>query len=65
MPIGWSVQGIWKDGYDGTDINAVDRSNLPFGNRAPHDYHLVAIGDDNSKMNVLRFPSLKYVITRL
>jgi hypothetical protein len=52
------VQGIWRNGYDGTDINCVDRSNLPFGNKKPNNYHLVAMGDDDSKVNILRFPSI-------
>jgi len=25
--LGWATAGIWEAGYDGTDINTVDRSN--------------------------------------
>jgi len=59
VPIGYPVQGIYKKGYDGTDINAVDRSNFPVGNKAPNNYHLLATGDDYSKVSVYRYPSLK------
>lgn len=46
VPIGYPVQGIYRKGQDGTDINAVDRTNLPVGNKAPYNYHLLVTGDD-------------------
>eukprot|EP01039_Chlorochromonas_danica_P011314 gene11314-12624_t len=48
--LGWSVQGIWPPGSDGTDVNAVDRS--PNG-------QLLATGDDQHKVKLFRNPSCK------
>lgn len=45
--LGWSVQGIWEKGIDGSDINALSRSNTG---------HLLAIGDDFGKVRVFRSP---------
>ena len=45
--LGWPVQGIWPAGADGTDINAVDRSNSG---------HLLATSDDFGNVRVLRYP---------
>ncbi|KRW98348.1 WD40-repeat-containing domain [Pseudocohnilembus persalinus] len=59
VPIGYQVQGIFRKGYDGTDINAVDRSNFPVGNKAPQNYHLLATGDDYSRVNVFKYPSIQ------
>ena len=53
-PLGWPSQGIWPPGVDGTDINAVARSNAP----TKDGYHLIASGDDFSKVKVFRFPSM-------
>jgi microtubule-associated protein-like 6 len=47
--LGWDVQGIWESGLDGSDINACDRSNTG---------HLLAVGDDFSKVKVYRYPTL-------
>lgn len=54
LPLGWPVQGIWPPGADGSDINAVCRSNQPH----PDGYHLVASADDFSKVKVFRYPSV-------
>ena len=45
--LGWPVQGIWAEGMDGSDINAVDRS---------HSGHLLATGDDRGLVNLFRYP---------
>ena len=61
-PIGYPVQGIYRKGYDGTDINAVDRSHFPMIKDKPEsreNYHLVATADDYSKVSVFKFPVLK------
>lgn len=47
--IGWPCQGIWESGYDGSDINAVARSNSG---------HLLASGDDFSKVKIYMYPTL-------
>lgn len=39
--------GIWPEGADGTDINAVDRSR---------DHKLVATADDFGRVNVFGWP---------
>lgn len=52
--LGWPVQGIWPKSGDSTDINAVSRSN----EKTPDGYYLLAKGDDNSKVSLLRYPSL-------
>ncbi|EGR30797.1 hypothetical protein IMG5_123400 [Ichthyophthirius multifiliis] len=46
--LGWPVQGIWPECADGTDINAVDRSNLTIkGNKdITNSYYLLASADD-------------------
>jgi WD40 repeat protein len=48
--LGWPVQGIWPAGADGTDINAVDRSNSG---------HLIATSDDFGNVRVLRYPCVE------
>uniref|UniRef100_A0A7S2V7Z0 Anaphase-promoting complex subunit 4 WD40 domain-containing protein n=2 Tax=Fibrocapsa japonica TaxID=94617 RepID=A0A7S2V7Z0_9STRA len=47
-PLGWGVQGIWPEGADGTDINAVDR----YGD------HL-ATADDFGKVRIFAYPVLE------
>ncbi|CAD8200325.1 unnamed protein product [Paramecium octaurelia] len=61
VTLGWPVQGIWPECADGTDINAVDRSNTTINgkNDPKTSYHLLASGDDFSHVRILRFPSLK------
>lgn len=46
-PLGWAVQGIWEEGSDGTDVNALDRSN---------DGTLLATGEDSGKVKLFRYP---------
>lgn len=50
VTLGWPVQGIWPECADGTDINAVDRSNLTIAGNSDTErsYHLLATGDDFS-----------------
>ncbi|KAG3029619.1 Echinoderm microtubule-associated protein-like 6 [Phytophthora cactorum] len=45
--LGWSVQGIWEAESDGTDVNAVDRSN---------NGKFLATGDDFGKLKVFQYP---------
>ncbi len=47
--LGWPVQGIWKGSMDGSDINAVCRSNSG---------HLLVTTDDFGKVNLYRYPVL-------
>lgn len=47
--LGWPVQGIWRPGMDGSDINAVARS---------HSGHLLAMSDDFGKVNLFRYPCI-------
>ena len=47
--LGFPVMGIWSDGMDGTDINAVHRSNA--------QAHVVAAGDDG-RVRLLNYPSV-------
>lgn len=48
--LGWPVMGIFPAYSDGTDVNSVDRSNRR---------DLIVTGDDNFKVNLMRFPALK------
>ncbi|GMF47257.1 unnamed protein product [Phytophthora fragariaefolia] len=45
--LGWPVQGIWEAESDGTDVNAVDRSN---------NGKLLVTGDDFGKVKVFQYP---------
>jgi WD40 repeat protein len=45
--LGWPVQGIWTEGADGSDINAVDRSLI---------YNLVVTADDFGLVKLFRYP---------
>lgn len=49
-PLGWSVQGIWPKGGDGTDVNCVDRSP---------DQTLLATGDDSHQVKLFAYPVVK------
>lgn len=53
VPLGWPSQGIWPPRADGSDVNAVDRSNTFH----PDGYQLIASGDDFSKVKIFRYPS--------
>jgi WD40 repeat protein len=46
--LGWPVKGIWAPGSDGTDVNAVCRSNSKT---------LLVTADDNGLVKLFRFPS--------
>mmetsp|Transcript_9925 Transcript_9925/g.14948 ORF Transcript_9925/g.14948 Transcript_9925/m.14948 type:complete len:2471 (-) Transcript_9925:176-7588(-) len=48
--LGWPVQGIWQEGADGSDINAVDRS--PTGT-------MVATADDSGLVKLFRYPCVE------
>ena len=43
----WFTQGIWPPASDGSDINAVDRSNSK---------KYLASADDFSKVKIFRYP---------
>ncbi|CAG9325772.1 unnamed protein product [Blepharisma stoltei] len=45
--LGWSVQYIWPEGADGTDINSCHRS---------HNLSVLATADDFGKVNLFRYP---------
>jgi len=45
--LGWGVQGIWPEGADGTDINAVDKSN---------NGELLITSDDFGSVNLYNYP---------
>lgn len=50
MTLGWPVQGVFEAYMDGTDVNAVDRSNDEHCNSR---MKLLASGDDNGKVRLL------------
>jgi hypothetical protein len=52
---GWPVKGIWPKGADGTDINAVCRSNSGT---------IIATSDDSGLVKLFRFPVDTGVITQ-
>ena len=52
--LGWAVQGIYGQGMDGIDINAVDRSHTLF-----EDYKVLACSEDSGKILLYRYPCLK------
>lgn len=45
--LGWPVMGIWQEGFDGTDINAV---------HASEDGSLLVVADDRGGVCLYRFP---------
>lgn len=49
------ISGIWPPYSDGTDINAVDRSNQFHKNNC----ELLATVDDFGKLRILRYPSIE------
>lgn len=53
-PFGWSVQGIFQAGQDGTDINDCSRSHKPVGSDGQQ---LIATADDSGKVNLYKYPS--------
>jgi echinoderm microtubule-associated protein-like 6 len=48
--LGWPVQGIWPKDSDGTDVNAVDRSNSKT---------LIVTAEDTFAVRLMRYPCLK------
>ena len=56
--LGFDVMGIWRDGFDGTDINAVDISEAA---GAPDDKTLVVVADDDGGVSLYNYPC---VVTR-
>ncbi|XP_037652741.1 echinoderm microtubule-associated protein-like 1 isoform X8 [Sebastes umbrosus] len=50
-PLGFQVFGLWPDGSDGTDINAVCRSS---------DKSLLVIGDDFGKVHLFSYPCSQF-----
>ncbi|XP_075873959.1 echinoderm microtubule-associated protein-like 1 isoform X4 [Nelusetta ayraudi] len=50
-PLGFQVFGLWPDGSDGTDINAVGRTN---------DKSLLVTGDDFGKVHLLTYPCSQF-----
>ncbi|TYZ67526.1 hypothetical protein PybrP1_004712 [[Pythium] brassicae (nom. inval.)] len=48
-PFGWPVQGVWPPESDGSDVNAVARSE---------DARVVATGDDAGLVKLFRYPSV-------
>ena len=55
--LGWAVQGIWPARSDGTDVNAVDKSNITSGTSAKQQ--LLVSGDDFRKVKIFRYPCIK------
>lgn len=51
VTLGWPVQGVFEPFMDGSDVNAVDRSNQEHGNKK--GMKLLASGDDNGKVRIL------------
>uniref|UniRef100_A0A4W5LB23 Uncharacterized protein n=1 Tax=Hucho hucho TaxID=62062 RepID=A0A4W5LB23_9TELE len=49
--LGFQVFGLWPDGSDGTDINAVSRSN---------EKRLLVTGDDFGKVHLFSFPCSQF-----
>lgn len=55
--LGWPVEGIFRDNWDGSDVNMVWRSDTEFGNDMK--YYLLATADDKSNIRMYRWPNLK------
>ncbi|XP_028293384.1 echinoderm microtubule-associated protein-like 1 isoform X1 [Gouania willdenowi] len=50
-PLGFQVFGLWPDGSDGTDVNAVSRSN---------NKNLLVTGDDFGKVHLFSYPCSQF-----
>jgi WD40 repeat protein len=57
--LGWPVQEIFRDNWDGSDVNMVFRSDNKFGSSPSNKYPLLATGDDEGKVRVYRWPVLR------
>lgn len=53
------MQGIFEPEMDGTDINAVDRSNKIYGQEGTNGMRLVATSDDRGHVRILEYPCIK------
>lgn len=53
-PLGWSVQGIWKDYYADNDINKVERSE----SRVNGEQKYLATGDKYGQVRLYKYPCL-------
>lgn len=61
--LGWPVQGIWLENADGSDVNAVDRSDVQFSTEGQdaNDQRspvYLAVGGDDGKLRVYNYPCL-------
>lgn len=62
--LGWPVQGIWLENGDGSDVNAVDRSDIELnsvGQDANSDQRspvYLAVGGDDGKLRIYNYPCL-------
>jgi len=57
--LGWPVQEIFRDNWDGSDVNMVWRSNNNTGKNQDNKYPVLATADDKSKIRLYRWPVLK------
>eukprot|EP00924_Labyrinthula_sp_SR-Ha-C_P014632 snap_masked-scaffold_34-processed-gene-3.50-mRNA-1 protein AED:1.00 eAED:1.00 QI:0/0/0/0/1/1/3/0/1642 len=48
-PFTWETQGIWKKGWDGSDINTMDIFTA-------HGKQFLAVGDDFAKLRIFPYP---------
>jgi len=55
--LGWPVQEIFRDNWDGSDVNMVWRSTNKTGTNMK--YPLLATADDKSNIRIYRWPVLK------
>jgi microtubule-associated protein-like 6 len=53
--LGWPVQGIFKENWDGTDIDMVDRSH----GRTREGRQVIAVANDFGKIDLYNFPCLR------
>jgi WD40 repeat protein len=59
VTLGWPVQEIFRDNWDGSDVNMVWRSQNKFGTQDSNKYPLLATADDEGKVRVYRWPVLR------
>lgn len=57
--LGFPVQEIFRDNWDGSDVNMVFRSDKQTGAGADLKYPLLATADDKSNIRIYRMPVLK------
>jgi WD40 repeat protein len=59
---GWAVSGIWPEGADGTDINALARTNKPYLGKGEKDLpwrHYLASADDAGAVRLFHYPCIQ------